>query len=550
MALYEEARRNKSKLPAYLQQPGPTPGSFVRYERHGVFFRDGQPALYFQFSLDGDDDEDMWYIAELELDAAVYERAEEALGEAGLQQSMLGIGICAACWLLMAQPRTTLRIAAAAGSLSEEQVAFWTRTLRGTLAEFQYLNRLPFHPFVVAEAVAEPQPQPEPEPEPEPAAAAAAAEAREARAAEMQGEAPSGPEDGVLVPLGGGKDCLTMLELLRDAGVEMATDCVLFHLADHQTEWSDNWRLAALHRASGVRRCICVLFTPPRQTQADMFGGAFAENDDLSLVQGTPPWAAMVWAVGALVAAGSDCGYVAVGNERSANEGNGVDWIGEAVNHQYDKAFDWEQLAHAYTKQHISSGIYYFSGLMHWWEVQIAQKFCQVTVTPRYLHLFLSCNCPINMKTRWCAKCSKCCFVQLLLAAWLQPSQVCSVFGDDLFEDTALLPVYRVLLGLPDPADANGRSAIKPLECVGTVEEARQSLLLAADRHSEDLQTGLRTDLERARQPRNLERLLGELTAVGVAVAPESRARLKGAHLEDLNAENALPAWLLPPSGK
>ena len=50
------------------------------------------------------------------------------------------------------------------------------------------------------------------------------------------------------------------------------------------------------------------------------------ENTDTvdGLVVGTPPWAAMVCFVGALVAAGTDCGYVAVGNERSANEGNGV----------------------------------------------------------------------------------------------------------------------------------------------------------------------------------------------------------------------------------
>ena len=42
------------------------------------------------------------------------------------------------------------------------------------------------------------------------------------------------------------------------------------------------------------------------------------------LVVGTPPWAALVCFVGAFVAAGSDCAYIAVGNERSANEGNGV----------------------------------------------------------------------------------------------------------------------------------------------------------------------------------------------------------------------------------
>jgi hypothetical protein len=74
-------------------------------------------------------------------------------------------------------------------------------------------------------------------------------------------------------------------------------------------------------------------------------------------------------------------------------------------------------------------------------------------VASRYLHLFLSCNSPLHNRTRWCARCSKCCFVQLLLSAWLEPAQVCSVFGDDLYEDTTLLPIYRVLLGLPDPED-------------------------------------------------------------------------------------------------
>ena len=40
--------------------------------------------------------------------------------------------------------------------------------------------------------------------------------------------------------------------------------------------------------------------------------------------------------------------------------------------------------------------MYYFSGLMHWWEVQIARKFCSAAVAARYLHLFLSCNEPIR----------------------------------------------------------------------------------------------------------------------------------------------------------
>jgi hypothetical protein len=118
---------------------------------------------------------------------------------------------------------------------------------------------------------------------------------------------------------------------------------------------------------------------------------------------------------------------------------------------------------------------------------------------------------------------------------------------------------------------SSGRSAIKPLECVGTVDEARQSLLLAAERHAaqpppppQREATGgdaaasaaavagfrvaaLRTDAERERLPRNVERLLAELRTIGVAVAPGSLERLRGAHVQDLNAEHNIPGWLLPP---
>ena len=79
--------------------------------------------------------------------------------------------------------------------------------------------------------------------------------------------------------------------------------------------------------------------------------------------------------------------------------------MGEDVNHQYDKAFSWELDAHQYTRRYISQSIYYFSGerlvacparsvearliafcciiagLMHWWEVQIARKFCSPGVS-------------------------------------------------------------------------------------------------------------------------------------------------------------------------
>ena len=51
MALYEEARRARGKLPEYLQRPGALAESFVRYERHGLYYREGTPTMFFLYLL-------------------------------------------------------------------------------------------------------------------------------------------------------------------------------------------------------------------------------------------------------------------------------------------------------------------------------------------------------------------------------------------------------------------------------------------------------------------------------------------------------------------
>jgi hypothetical protein len=211
--LYEEARRPRSTLPPHLRQSGPVDGSFARFERHGVEEPAGgtDAVVFFLYSLDGEPDEELWYRGELWLDAAVLERAVATLGNEGLDQALVAIGICAACWLLMQRPRTSLRVAAAAHTMTDEQLAFWTRTLRGTLAEFQYLNRLPFHPVVVRDAAAGAGPgeqQQRDSGEQEPAQGKsevtgdhrASQDERAARASVLR--LPTKPTDGVLVPLG------------------------------------------------------------------------------------------------------------------------------------------------------------------------------------------------------------------------------------------------------------------------------------------------------------------------------------------------------------
>jgi len=57
-----------------------------------------------------------------------------------------------------------------------------------------------------------------------------------------------------------------------------------------------------------------------------------ARNQTLSIV--CPPWAAQVAFVSTFVSAMYGFNYIAVGNERSANEGNGTVYLGAEVNHQ------------------------------------------------------------------------------------------------------------------------------------------------------------------------------------------------------------------------
>ena len=55
----------------------------------------------------------------------------------------------------------------------------------------------------------------------------------------------------------------------------------------------------------------------------------------------------------------------------------------------------------------------------------------------------------------------------------------------------------------------------------------------------------MRTEAERARQPRNLERLLGELRPLRAAgVGGDTEAAVRGALLGERNEANQIPAWL------
>ena len=74
----------------------------------------------------------------------------------------------------------------------------------------------------------------------------------------------------------------------------------------------------------------------------------------------------------------------------------------------------------------------------------------------------------------WCGQCNKCCFIDLILAPFLQAGALRRIFavtGEPL-EDPGLAAKFRSLLG----------AGAKPFECVGEVTECRAAVLLAARR--------------------------------------------------------------------
>lgn len=158
--------------------------------------------------------------------------------------------------------------------------------------------------------------------------------------------------------------------------------------------------------------------------------------------------------------------YVITANERSASEGN-LTVHGVEINHQVGKSLRSERAFSTYADRRLLSGVRFFSALAPLWEIQIARIFAGF---PQYFPRFLSCNVG-QRRNVWCGECPKCAFVYLLLAAFLEPPVLRSIFGRDLFASER---IRYWLLRLTKQR--------KPFECVGTKPEAKMALWLALER--------------------------------------------------------------------
>ena len=244
-----------------------------------------------------------------------------------------------------------------------------------------------------------------------------------------------------LVPIGGGKDSVVTVELLKN---KMPIIPLIINPRGATKECVDAAGFS-LEQTAVIKRTL-----DPTMLRMNNEG----------FLNGHTPFSAMLAFYTLLIGFATNSKYIALSNESSANEPTVPD---TEVNHQYSKSIAFENDFRNYVERYISSDIQYFSFLRPINEIQIASLFAK---NKEYYKVFKSCN--VGSKTdSWCGKCPKCLFTYLIMSPFIPQNELEDIFGGNLLNDSELLPILKQLKGEVD---------VKPFECVGTVEEVNACL--------------------------------------------------------------------------
>ncbi len=335
------------------------------------------------------------------------------------------------------------------GSLTDEQTAFWRKLYWNGLGEFFYTNGIAETPdaFMRVES--------------------GKRKVGSVGAAANLSTFHSPLSTQYLVPIGGGKDSVVTLELLRRAGKTIRPLIM-------------NPRGATVECARvggfGMDEVLVI-----RRT----IDPVLLELNAKGYLNGHTPFSAMLAFYTRLASALTGIPNVALSNESSANEST---VRGTSVNHQYSKSLEFEDdfrdycanelmcicagvdasATDAITHSHIDA-FNYFSFLRPLSELQIAMLFSRFTA---YHDVFRSCNAG-SKQDIWCGHCAKCLFAYIILSPFVEPDRLNAIFGKSMLDDTTLEHEFRQLLG---------EAETKPFECVGTVGEVHQALRMTVER--------------------------------------------------------------------
>ena len=367
------------------------------------------------------------------------------------------------------------------GSLTDSQIAFWRKLYWHGLGEFFYTNGInaSFDDYMLVNGYK--------------------------TAGEQSQELPNTHyplPTHYLVPIGGGKDSVVTLELLRCAGRTVRPLIM-------------NPRGATIECAAKAGFPIDEVLVIRRTIDPTLL-----DLNAKGYLNGHTPFSAMLAFYTQLASALSGIPNVALSNESSANEptvlvrdrsgANENKW--DSVNHQYSKSLEFEDDFRAY-----APGFNYFSFLRPLSELQIAMLFSRFTA---YHDVFRSCNVG-SKQDIWCGHCAKCLFAYIILSPFIAPDRLNTIFGKSMLDDTTLEHEFLQL---------TGKAETKPFECVGTVSEVNAALAMAIERWYTTSRPALLKDYSTQSQPIHLSTLLpiGNLTS-------DERQILQAACTEKIN---------------
>lgn len=253
--------------------------------------------------------------------------------------------------------------------------------------------------------------------------------------------------NGNLILVGGGKDSITTLELLKD---------------------ENNKILIMNPRKASLKSCEIAGYKDEDIIIIDRIidEKVFEYNKSGEFLNGHIPFSAVISFISQFVSGLIGYKNVITSNECSANEETV-----KGANHQYSKTFEYEKDFREYSDKYIynEEKVNYYSLLRPLYELQIVKIFSK---HEKYFNIFKSCNIGskiIDKKEEWCCNCPKCLFVYILLLSCIDEDKVISIFGENLLNKKEMKNDFDKLIG---------KSPEKPFECIGTKKEVNAAMTI------------------------------------------------------------------------
>ena len=321
------------------------------------------------------------------------------------------------------------RVILRAGCLNDDQKEFWKKLFYKGLGEFRFVNNIDvsYDEFVDFENATKLQ-------------------FRKSQVDKLSGN---------LVPIGGGKDSVVTIELLKAQGGD--NTCFIINPRGATT---DTVNVAGYKMEDSVE---VIRKIDPK----------LIELNNEGFLNGHTPFSASLAFLGIFCALLSGKEFVVLSNESSANEATDEE---TGANHQYSKSLEFEMDFVKYVEKYINSHIKYFSLLRGMRELDIAKKFSEYK---QYHKIFRSCNVGSkNGGNEWCGECPKCLFVYIMLAPFMERDELVDIFGHDLLDDAKLQHYFNQLIG---------KEKTKPFECVGTRAEVNEAVNMIRNKYKDNL---------------------------------------------------------------